>query len=160
MQCQHKTSQCNVNTKHHNAMPTQNIAMQCQHKTSQCNVNTKHHNAMSTQNISMQCQHKTSQCHPKIYFQKKSLWLFIKSFKHHVFNAWRWLLRPKHVTCVEGSKRTFVVANGKTYVCGYVDRRLRQTDWLSFVLLAVRLIKVILRCNTERSGDAWFGVRG
>ena len=25
--------------------------------------------------------------------------------------------------------------------------------------MAVRLMKVILRCNTERSGDAWFGVR-
>ena len=35
-----------------------------------------------------------------------------------------------------------------------------QTDCLSFVVLAVRLSKVILRCDTERSAAAWFGVRG
>jgi hypothetical protein len=62
MQWQHKTTQCNVNTKHHNAMSTQNNTMQCQHKTTQCNVNTKQHNAMSTHNNTMQCQHKTTQC--------------------------------------------------------------------------------------------------
>jgi hypothetical protein len=156
MQCQHKTLQRNVNTKHHNEMSTQKITMKCQHKKSQCNVNTKHHNEMSTQNITIQCQHKTTQYNVNIYFNEKLLRLFIKSFKHHVFYAWRWLLRPQHVACAEWTK-IICATNGKTYVCvvtligdcgKQIDCHLRCWRW------------GLSGCNTESSRDAWFGVRG
>ena len=152
MQCHHKTSQCNVNTKHHNAMSTQNSTMQCHHKTAQCNVNTKHHNAMSTKNITMQCQHKTAQCNVNTkhhnamstYISTRNYYDFLLRVLNVIYFMSDGGYYGRNMLNVLSGLKPFVVVNGKTYVCvdTLIGRRLRQTDWLSFVVVAVRLIRL------------------